>query len=96
MIQTHRDTCGVNDHRNFLVCFLIFCSYYAIPLLIIIICYTKLAIHVIRSNRLINSQKVKVKKKHCSKEMTEVFLLEWQFKWIRRKKRTCDQNGKKI
>ncbi len=56
LITTNIKTCGVNDHKNFLVCFLIFCSYYAIPLLIIIVCYTKLAMYVIQSNRLIISQ----------------------------------------
>ena len=52
--------CGVNNHENFLVCFFVFCSYYAIPLMIIIICYSKLAAHVIRSNQLITSHMIPV------------------------------------
>jgi len=56
MITTNLKTCGVNDHKNFLLCFLIFCSYYAIPLVIIIVCYTKLAMHVLKSNRCILNQ----------------------------------------
>ena len=55
MVTSNWDNCAVNDHKNFLVCFLVFCSYYAIPLIIIIVCYTKLAMHVIQSNRLIAS-----------------------------------------
>ncbi|CAF0843697.1 unnamed protein product [Adineta ricciae] len=44
-------SCSVNEHENLVVCFIPFCSYYAIPLLIIIICYTNLALHVIKSSR---------------------------------------------
>ena len=53
---TSNFTCSGNNHSNFLVCFVIFCSYYALPLFIIIVCYTKLAMHVMQSNRLIASQ----------------------------------------
>ena len=47
--------CSQKDHNNFLVGFLVFCSYYAVPLMIIIVCYTKLALHVRQSNRLLAS-----------------------------------------
>ncbi|CAF0881255.1 unnamed protein product [Rotaria sp. Silwood1] len=53
MYTSNSNTCGLNDHENFAVCFLVFCSYYALPLFIIIVCYTKLAMHIIKSNRLI-------------------------------------------
>ncbi|CAF3974753.1 unnamed protein product, partial [Rotaria magnacalcarata] len=53
---TSNVTCGGNNHSNFLVCFAIFSSYYALPLFIIIVCYTKLAMHVMQSNRLTASQ----------------------------------------
>ncbi|CAM4865628.1 unnamed protein product [Rotaria socialis] len=43
--------CGLNEHQNLVVCFFPFCSYYAIPLLVIIVCYTNLALHVIRTSR---------------------------------------------
>ncbi len=57
------ELCGISDHHNFVVCFLIFCSYYAIPLLIIIVCYTKLAMHVIQSHRLVLNQMNTVRNK---------------------------------
>ena len=47
--------CSANGHNNFLVGFLVFRSYYALPLMIISVCYTKLALHVKRSNRLLAS-----------------------------------------
>ncbi|CAF0941958.1 unnamed protein product [Adineta steineri] len=56
VMSSNLKTCGVNDQKNFLVCFLVFCSYYAVPLLIIIVCYTKLAMHVMQSNRTIVNQ----------------------------------------
>ena len=43
--------CGMNEHENLFICFFPFCSYYAIPLVVIIVCYTNLAMHVIRSGR---------------------------------------------
>ena len=43
--------CGMNAHENFIICFSRFCSYYAIPLIIIIVCYTNLALHVVKSGR---------------------------------------------
>ncbi|CAF3459139.1 unnamed protein product [Rotaria socialis] len=59
-IISHRTTsnlsCGSNNHSSFLVCFVIFSSYYALPLFIIIVCYTKLAMHVMQSSRLTASQ----------------------------------------
>ncbi|UJR20905.1 hypothetical protein I4U23_024014 [Adineta vaga] len=55
IVASNYRTCGGNNHDNFLVCFLVFSSYYAIPLVIIIVCYTKLAMHVIQSNQLIAS-----------------------------------------
>lgn len=53
-------TCDMNDQKNFLICLFVFCSYYATPLMVIIICYTKLAIHVIRSNRTVANRMHKV------------------------------------
>jgi hypothetical protein len=43
--------CGMNEHENIIVCFFPFCSYYAIPLIIIIVCYTNLAMHVVKTGR---------------------------------------------
>ena len=43
--------CGMNEHENLFVCLFPFCSYYAVPLIVIIVCYTKLALHVIRAGR---------------------------------------------
>ena len=43
--------CGMNDHENLFVCFFPFCTYYAIPLVVITVCYTKLALYVIRTGR---------------------------------------------
>ncbi|CAF0733839.1 unnamed protein product [Rotaria sordida] len=43
--------CGMAEHENLIVCLFPFCSYYAIPLIVIIVCYTNLALHVIRTSR---------------------------------------------
>jgi hypothetical protein len=43
--------CDMSDRGNLIVCFFPFCSYYALPLLVIIICYTNLAMYVIRTGR---------------------------------------------
>jgi hypothetical protein len=43
--------CGMNEHENIIVCLFPFCSYYAIPLVVIIVCYTNLAMHVVRAGR---------------------------------------------
>ena len=43
--------CGMNDHANPFVCFFPFCTYYAIPLAVITVCYTKLALYVMRTGR---------------------------------------------
>jgi hypothetical protein len=41
----------MNEHENLIVCFFPFGSYYAIPLIVIIVCYTNLALHVVKSGR---------------------------------------------
>ncbi|UJR28626.1 hypothetical protein I4U23_009859 [Adineta vaga] len=51
VLVPNRTACGMNEHENLIVCFVPFCSYYAIPLLVIIICYTKLALYVIKTGR---------------------------------------------
>ncbi|CAF3789044.1 unnamed protein product [Adineta steineri] len=43
--------CGMNEHGSLIVCLFPFCSYYAVPLLVIIVCYTNLAMHVIKTGR---------------------------------------------
>ena len=43
--------CGMNEHENLFVCLFPFGSYYAVPLIVIIVCYTKLALHVIKTGR---------------------------------------------
>lgn len=43
--------CGIGEHQNFIVCLIPFCSYYAIPLIVIIVCYTNLAMHVVKTGR---------------------------------------------
>ena len=43
--------CGMNEHENLIVCFFPFCSYYAVPLIVIIVCYTNLAMHVVRTGQ---------------------------------------------
>jgi len=41
----------MNEHKNLIVCFFSFCSYYAIPLIVIIVCYTNLALYVVKAGR---------------------------------------------
>lgn len=43
--------CGMNEHGNIIVCLFPFCSYYAILLIIIIVCYTNLALYVTRTGQ---------------------------------------------
>ncbi|CAF4436838.1 unnamed protein product [Rotaria sp. Silwood2] len=50
LTQAHT-ACGMNEHENLIVCLFPFCSYYAVPLVVIIVCYTNLALHVIRASR---------------------------------------------
>lgn len=51
LLNPNYTTCGVNEHENMFVCLFPFCSYYAVPLIVIIVCYSKLALHVIRTSR---------------------------------------------
>ncbi len=41
----------MNEHKNLIVCFFPFCSYYALPLIVIIVCYTNLALYVVKAGR---------------------------------------------
>jgi hypothetical protein len=45
------NACGMTEHGSLIVCFFTFCSYYAIPLLVIIVCYTNLAMYVVKTGR---------------------------------------------
>lgn len=106
IFRANRHTCDLNDDRNFLICSLIFSIYYAIPLLVIIICYTKLAKHVIESNRLLIKQIVTVKRER-EKNIQFFFLflinvytyffllfsLEKYDIWLGKKAKTCNKNG---
>ncbi|CAF2109975.1 unnamed protein product [Rotaria magnacalcarata] len=86
---TSNVTCGGNNHSNFLVCFAIFSSYYALPLFIIIVCYTKLAMHVMQSNRLTASQmknkmvpkSLKTKQQHVTR-MVIIVTLAFAICWL--------------
>lgn len=51
VLTSDSPVCGMNEHKNLIICFFPFCSYYAIPLIIIIVCYTNLALHVMKSGR---------------------------------------------
>ncbi|CAF1288909.1 unnamed protein product [Rotaria sordida] len=79
MFTSNSNTCGLNDHKSFTICFLVFCSYYALPLFIIIVCYTKLAMHVIRSNRLIairmNTKTISKSLKTKQKQVTRMVII---------------------
>ncbi|CAF0979606.1 unnamed protein product [Adineta ricciae] len=89
VIASNSKTCGPDSYENFLVCFLVFCSYYAIPLVIIIVCYTKLAMHVIQSNQLIanhlnakNMPKFLKRKQRKVTKMVIVVTLAFALCWL--------------
>jgi hypothetical protein len=51
VLKSDFSACGMNENQKLIICFFPFCSYYAIPLIVIIVCYTNLALHVIRTGR---------------------------------------------
>ncbi|CAF1162280.1 unnamed protein product [Rotaria sp. Silwood1] len=89
LLTSANTTCGMNEHENLIVCLFPFCSYYAIPLVVIIVCYTNLALHVIRTSRKMVgymntksfNQTVRVKQRRVTR-MVIVVTLAFAICWL--------------
>ncbi|CAF0969521.1 unnamed protein product [Didymodactylos carnosus] len=87
-VQRTSKHCGVDSEQSVISCLITLCSYYAIPLAIIIICYSKLLLYVIENSKSMAEtqtaafrQVVRTKQKRVTR-MVVVVTLAFAICWL--------------